>query len=52
MVDYDLGDKCTIILEDIGIIIEQRLIAVYEVIKDNELSLSVEFGNQKIKKKM
>lgn len=52
MVDYNLGDKCTIILEDLGLIIEQRLIAVYEVIKDNELSLSVEFGNQKIKKKM
>lgn len=50
-VDYDLGDKCTVIIEDIGLVLEGRIISVYEVYKDNRRELSVEFGNKKIMKR-
>lgn len=49
MEDYDLGDKCTVIIEDIGLVLETRIISVYEVFKNNTLELALEFGNQKIK---
>ena len=49
MEDYDLGDKCTVIIEDIGLVLEARIISVYEVFKDNTLEITLEFGNQKIK---
>lgn len=48
-VDWDLGDKVTVKIEDMGLVLEARIISVYEVYKDNRLELSVEFGNQKIK---
>ena len=50
-VDYDLGDKCTVIIEDIGLILEGRIISIYEVYKDNRRELSVEFGNKKLVKR-
>ena len=50
-VDYDLGDKCTVIIEDIGLTLEGRIISVFEVYKDNRRELSVEFGNKKIVKR-
>lgn len=50
-VDYDLGDKCTVIIEDIGLILEGRIISIYEVYKDNRRELSIEFGNKKIVKR-
>ena len=50
-VDYDLGDKCTVIVEDIGLVLEGRIISIYEVYKDNRRELSVEFGNKKIVKR-
>ena len=50
-VDYDLGDKCTVIIEDIGLVLEGRIISIYEVYKDNRRELSVEFGNKKIVKR-
>ena len=50
-VDYDLGDKCTVIIEDIGLVLEGRIISIFEVYKDNRRELSVEFGNKKIVKR-
>lgn len=50
-VDYDLGDKCTVIIEDIGLILEGRIISIYEVYKDNRRELSIEFGNKKLVKR-
>lgn len=49
MKDWDLGDKVTVIIEDINLVLEARIISAYEVYKDNRLELSVEFGNQKIR---
>lgn len=49
MEDYDLGDKCTVIIEDINLVLEARIISVYEVFKDNTQEITLEFGNQKIK---
>ena len=50
-IDYDLGDKCTAIIEDLGITIEGRIISIYEVYKDNRRELSIELGNKKIVKR-
>lgn len=50
MQDYDLGDKCTVIIEDINLVLETRIISIYEVFKDNTHNISLEFGNQKIKR--
>jgi hypothetical protein len=47
--DYDLGDKCTVIIEDINLVLEARIISVYEVFKNNEQTITLEFGNQRIK---
>lgn len=44
--DYDLGDKCDIIIDDIGISMEARIIAVYEVFKDNKHTIELEFGDK------
>lgn len=49
MKDYDLGDKCTVIIEDIGLVLEARIISIYEVFKDNTQAISLELGNQRIK---
>lgn len=50
LVDYNKGDKCDIILEDIGIEIEARIINVFEVFKQNEETVELELGNQIIKR--
>lgn len=50
-VDYDLGDKCTVIIEDIGYVLEGRIVSIYEVYKDNRRELSIEFGNKRLVKK-
>ena len=49
--DYDLGDKCDIIINDIGVALEARIITIYEVWKNNTHQLTLEFGNQKIKRR-
>lgn len=46
LVDYDLGDKCDIIMTDIGIQMEARIIAIYEVFKNNQHSIELEFGDK------
>ncbi len=46
LIDYDLGDKCDIIISDIGISIEARIIAIYEVFKNNIHTIELEFGDK------
>lgn len=47
--DYKKGDKCDVLLQDIGVEIEVQIINVYEVFKDNQQTIELEFGNTKIK---
>lgn len=44
--DYDLGDKCDIIVEELGIMIKARIIAVYEVVKNGYTTIELEFGDK------
>lgn len=48
MVDYDIGDKCDVILTDIGVTMETRIVEVNEVFKGSEHSVSVGLGNKRI----
>ena len=44
MVDFDLGDKCNIDIAEIGFSATSRLIGCYEVFKDGEHQITLEFG--------
>lgn len=44
MEDYDLGDLCDVIVSDVGIEIQARIIAVNEVIKRNQHTIKLELG--------
>ena len=44
MVDFDLGDKCSIEIPEIGLSLQARLIACYEVMKSNKWTMEMEFG--------
>lgn len=48
MVDYDLGDKCDVILSDIGIEMETRIVEVLEVFKPTGHTITVGLGNKRI----
>ena len=48
MTDYDLGDKCDIILTDVGISIESRIVEIEETIKAADHTITVGFGNKRI----
>jgi hypothetical protein len=50
MEDFDIGDKCSIEIPEIGLSAEARLICCYEVIKGGVWTLSLEFGTPIIKK--
>ena len=50
MQDFDIGDVCDLEIYEIGISAEARLIGCYEVIKDNDWSLTLEFGTPIIKR--
>lgn len=45
---YDLGDKCTIILEDIGLDLEARIVEVNEVWKSSGHEVTLGFGSKRI----
>lgn len=45
---FDLGDKCDIVLTDVGITMESRIIEVYEVFKAEGHSVTVGLGNKRI----
>ena len=49
MSDYDLGDKCDIIIDEIGLELEARIISIAEVIESNEHTITLEFGDQIIR---
>lgn len=42
--DFDLGDKCTVVIAEIGMTLEARLIGCYEVMKSGQWSMNMEFG--------
>lgn len=44
MVDFDLGDKCSIEIPEIGLSIQARLIGCYEVMKSGKWTMEMEFG--------
>ena len=44
--DYDLGYKCDAIVEDLGLNIQGRIVAIYEVWKQSQHTLELELGNQ------
>ena len=46
MIDYDLGDKCDIIINELGILIQARIIAVYESIENGYTTIELEFGDK------
>lgn len=46
--DFDLGDKCDVIIEPLKLSLEARIIAVYEVFKDNTHTIELEFGNKRL----
>lgn len=46
MKDYDLGSKVDIIINDIGLTMSARIIAIYEVFKEGTHTIEVEVGNQ------
>lgn len=49
MVDFDLGDKCNVILDNFGIDMETRIVEVYEVFKADEgHTVTVGLGNKRI----
>lgn len=50
MQDFDIGDVCSIEINEVGISVNARLIGCYEVIKDNNWSLTLEFGTPIIKR--
>ena len=48
MVDYDLGDKCDIIISDLNLSLEARIIEIYEVLKENTHTIELILGDKKI----
>lgn len=49
MVDYDLGDKCTLYLSDIGYLADARIVEVQEVFKaEDGHTITLGLGNKRI----
>lgn len=49
MTDFDLGDKCDVILTDVGLQMETRIVEVQEVFKaDGGHTVSIGLGNKRI----
>lgn len=44
-VDYDLGDECDIVIDDINIHYTSRITSIYEVYKGNNHDVTVELGD-------
>ncbi len=44
--DYDLGTKCDVMIDDIGMSFQTRIIAIYEVFKEGKHEIELEVGNQ------
>lgn len=50
MEDFDLGDVCSIEIDELGLSVDARLIGCYEVVKSGEWTLSMEFGTPILKR--
>lgn len=50
MQDFDIGDICSIEIQEIGISANARLIGCYEVVKQGVWTLTMEFGTPMIKR--
>lgn len=48
MIDYDLGDKCDVVLSDLGIEMETRIVEINEVFKASGHTISIGLGNKRI----
>lgn len=46
--DWDLGDKVDVLVEDIGLAMEARIITVREVFKKNNHTVEIELGDKKV----
>lgn len=46
MNDYDLGTKCDVIINDIELAVEARIIAIYEVFKEGKHTIELEVGDK------
>lgn len=46
--DWDLGDKVDVLVEDIGLAMEARIVTVREVFKQNNHTISIELGDKKL----
>ena len=42
--DFDLGDMCTVVINELNMVMDARLIGCYEVIKSGKWTMSMEFG--------
>ena len=45
MKDFDLGTKVDCVLEEYGLELEVRIVEIYEVIKQNNISIEIKVGN-------
>ena len=46
--DWDLGDKVDVIVEDIGLAMQARIVTVREVFKQNNHTVELEMGDKKL----
>ena len=46
--DWDLGDKVDVIVEDIGLAMQARIVTVREVVKQNNHTVEIELGDKKL----
>ena len=51
LVDFDLGDMCSLDIPEMDFSADARIIGIYEVMKSGEWSMIIEFGTPIIKKK-
>lgn len=48
MTDFDIGDKCDVILTDVHVAAETRIVEINEVFKPGDHTISVGLGNKRI----
>lgn len=48
MTDFDIGDKCDVILTDVHVAAETRIVEINEVFKPSDHTISVGLGNKRI----
>lgn len=46
MKDFDIGTKCDIIIENVGLSIEARIIAIYEAFQNGKHTIEIEVGDK------